>query len=41
MAKQHFIVLAKTNKIENLTQAKTEDEALLGHMMLTASKVAK
>lgn len=34
-------MLARSNKIESLSQAKTEDEALLGHMMLMASKIAK
>jgi histidine triad (HIT) family protein len=37
VAKSHFIVLPKDPKTSLITQ----DEALIGHLMLVASKVAK
>lgn len=37
VAKSHFVVLPKDSKTSFITQ----DEALIGHLMLVASKVAK
>ena len=42
MAKVHFICLAKRLGLHSLADVKEtpEDEALLGHLMVTAAKVA-
>lgn len=42
-AKTHLIVLAKTHRIRSLAdiQETEEDAALLGHLMVTAAKVAR
>ena len=41
VTKEHFKVIAKDKKLTSLQKVKDEDEAILGHMMLTVSKIAK
>lgn len=36
----HVLIIPKTKEIPTLNDAGVEDQALLGHMMLTASKLA-
>ena len=37
----HLLVIPKQKEIPTLNDAGTEDQALLGHMLLTAAKLAK
>jgi histidine triad (HIT) family protein len=37
----HVLIIPKEKEIPTLDDATVEDQALLGHMLLTASKVAK
>ena len=41
VAKVHLIFLAKTLSLHSLINCKDNDEALLGHLMLTVAKVCR